>query len=420
MKDEVRPLRNKTLASLIDNMREEAQLLSWEMSETSLMANSQNSHLSNLQARLKVLAKKGGLELPLNQIEKNVISPTDELEEDTIKSQRDFRLDSLSDIDIALACVAGGLGVIIDFLVVKIPKTTKIVRDGESINQYGSPLTEWTRKIGFESDGKTSSWVKTLENWFRVNYDTSIITGERGFKPRTHRIFSLAHDPSPSGLLWAIKDMATSTFSYIDQSGKLKIIPANSVSPLKVLAAPIIWLGHLISDLFTKAGVPLPGSCFLRTLQLGSFGEKKRTIGQVIEYMYIEGYDVRHLATMSLVNACVETIIRIYNILTKPQIRKFARPSALIQADNVMNHHKLQKMRLCGLSVAAAGNLTKLAAYKWNPTALNAPVWLAFVRSAIAEFEYQTSQTKEVLDVMECRSEIEDDFNRIQRKLSAL
>ena len=209
-------------------------------------------------------------------------------------------------------------------------------------------------------------------------------------------------------------------FSYIDQSGKLKIIPAKTDSLFKIMAAPIIWIGHIISDIFTKAGVPLPGSCFLRTLQIGSFGAKKRTIGQVIEYMYLEGYDLRHLATMSTVNACIEIIVRLYNILTKPQIEHFARPTAMIEADNGMLRHKLRKMIICGYAVAATGNIVKVAAYQWNPTALNAPVWLAFVRSSIAEMEYQNSSTKDVINVMEQRAELEENITRIQNKLSLI
>lgn len=412
--------RNKKLITSIENMEETASSLSNDLEKTERMTELQTQNLQSMQARIQALAQQNGIELPKSQIREDKTVQAENTSQDYVNNHEHFRLDSLSGIDVAVACVAGGLGVIVDFLVVKIPVSTNIVRNGEQIYQSGSPLTAWMRKIGFDSDGKTAPWVKLLEKWFNINYDISVIKGEKGFYPQTHRIYSLAHDPSPCGLLWAIKDMATGTFSYIDQSGKLKIIPATSTSPFKLLIAPIVWLGHLISDIFTKAGLPLPGSCFLRTLQFGSFGEKKRTIGQVVEYMYLEGYDVRHLATMGLVNACVEIIIRIYHILTKPRVQEFVRPAALIQADKEIIHHKLLKMRICGYSVAATGNLAKLAAYQWNPTALNAPAWFALARAAIAEFEYQTSSTKEIINIMEVRSSIEANFDRLQTKLSNL
>ena len=420
MKENTNPIRNTKLSSSLDKMEEAALSLSDDLRASLNYAVSQAQEITEMQAALQALADRKGIALPKQSIPEEQTIVADTSNQSPSNNHKQFRIDTLSDIDIAVACVAGGLGILIDFLVVKIPKSTNIIRNRETIHQTGSPLTEWMRKIGFEENGKTAPWVKTLEKWFDVNYDISVMKGEKGFNPKTHRLYSLAHDPSPSGLLWAIKDMANGTFSYIDKSGKLKIVPTPPNQPLKVLISPIIWLGHLISDIFTKAGLPLPGSSFLRTLQFGSFGEKKRTIGQVVEYMYLEGYDVRHLATMSLVNACVEIIIRIYHTLTKPRVQEFARPAALIQAEKEMLRHKLQKMRLCGYAVASAGNLAKLAAYQWNPTAFNAPAWIALARTSIAELEYQTSTAKEIIDIMEVRSEIEANFDHIQAKLSQL
>lgn len=417
-------LTNKSLASSFNKMEEASESLSQEMQNLREQTLSESSQLDDLQDRINALSKRFGGPVILRNSDRRPDLKTEEtpsvIKDALSDCDVEFRIDNLSDIDIAVSCIAGGIGVLVDFLVVKIPKSTNIIRERKSIHQEGSPLTEWMRKIGFDKDGKTSKWVKALEDFFGVNYDTSVIKGEKGLYPKSHRIYSLAHDTSPSGLLWAIKDMACGTFSYIDQSGKLKIIPAESNSLYKILLSPIIWIGHIISDIFTKAGVPIPGSCLLRTLQVGSFGTQKRTLGRVIEYMYLEGYDLRHLATMSTVNACVELIIRLYHILTKPRIEQFARPTAMIQADKVMLQHKLRKMRLCGYAVAAMGNLAKFAIYQLNPTSLNAPMWLALARASLAEFEYQMSFTKEVIDVMEYRQELEQNFNRIQQKLSVL
>ena len=414
-------IRNNKLASSISKMEEESNSLGSELDNLKNSIDSNTSNLNDLTKRLKELSKQRGISLPIfydSSSNNEVDSHLDE--EIHICDAKEFRLDSLSEIDIVVSCIAGGLGVLLDFLVVKIPKSINIVRDNQSIYQEGSPLTEWMRKIGFDKDGKTSTWVTTLEKYFKVNYDISIIKGEKGFGPRSHRIYSLAHDPSPSGLLWALKDMINGTFSYIDRDGILKIIPATKNSLFRIFSTPILWLGHLLSDIFTKAGVPLPGACLLRTLQIGSFGAKKRTLGEVIEYMYLKGYDIRHLATMSSVNACIEVIIRIYHMLTRPKVEHFGRPAAMIQADNVMITQKLQKMRFCGYAVAATGNIVKLASYNWNPLALNAPVWLNFVRNAISEYEYNHSTTKDIIDVMELRNEIEGDFERIQSKISKL
>ncbi len=322
--------------------------------------------------------------------------------------------------DIVIVCLIGAIAVLVDFLVVKIPKTTNIVRDGESIRQEGSPLTGLMRRIGFDSNGKTSKWVKILEGWFGVNYDTSILSGEKGFTPRSHRIYSLAHDPSPAGFLWALKDAITGTTSYISKDGLLKSIPTKKMGVWKVLAMPIVWIGHIISDIFTKSGVPIPGSCLLRTLQFGSLGQKGRSIGEVIEYMYLEGYDLRHFATMTIENAVIELILRVYHILTKPRIEQLARPQALILVEKEIMDRRLQKMRLQAYAIASCGNIAKLAVYQWNPNALNLPVWTELLRTSMKEYERRHSSTQDVLDAIELRQMINERFDNINAKLNQL
>lgn len=376
----------------------------------------EETSLLELGKRIALICQQADIECPLELEE---IYEVEEIkDESNIQPiQPPKRIDDLSSIDIAVVCIAAGLGVLVDFLIVRIPKNANIVRNKKVISQSGSPLTEWMRVIGFTKDSKTAGWVSVLERWFGVNYDTSIIKGENGFCPRTHRLYNLGHDPSPSGLLWALKDMISGTMSFIDKSGCLKIIQTKNVSPFRLLAAPLIWLGHIISDVFTKAGIPIPGSCLLRTLQFGSFGEKKRMLGQVVEYMYLDGYDVRHLMTMSTVNAVIEIIIRLYNYLTKEHIKQFGRPVAIFQADKEMQRLKLEKMRMYGYAVAVAGNTAKLASYSWNPCALNLPVWIEFIRIAIVQMEHSCSTTHDILDYIDLRNQLEHNFTDIERKL---
>lgn len=328
--------------------------------------------------------------------------------------------DDLSSIDLIVTCVAGGLAVLVDFLLVKIPKSTKIVRNGKTIKQEGSVLTDLIRRIGFDENGKTSSWIKVLEKYFNVPFDKSIIAGEKGLHPKSHRLYSLAHDPSPSGLLWAIKDILCGTTSYIDKAGNLKMVSSNPASLKSKLFIPIIWIGHIISDIFTKAGIPIPGACFLRTLQFGSFGEKRRTIGEVVEYMYLNGYDVRHLATMVTSNAVIEIIVRVYICLTRDFINALGKPSALIQADKAIVEHRLSKMRFYSYAVAACGNIGKMAIYQWNPTALNLAIWIEFLRTSIKEYEKFFGSESQYIDVVKKRELINVSFENLKRTLDSL
>lgn len=372
--------------------------------------------VESLEQRVRMLCDKVGCKY---QETKEVIAMQD-LQLPDVDNDKFRFSDELTSTDVIVSCVAGGLAVLIDFLVVKIPKATSIIRNGKVIKQDGSPLTEVIRRIGFDKDGKTSSWIKVLEKYFNVPFDKSIIAGEKGFYPKSHRLYSLAHDPSPSGLLWAIKDILCGTTSYIDKAGNLKIVPSKPSSLSSKLFIPIVWMGHIISDVFTKAGIPIPGACFLRTLQFGSFGEKRRTVGEVIEYMYLNGYDVRHLATMSTANAVIEIVVRIYHCLTRDFIKPLGKPVALIQADKAMVEHRLSRMRLYSYAVAACGNIGKMAAYQWNPMALNLAIWTEFLRASIKEFEKTFGVESMYIKTVKQRDILNEGFNSLRKRLNTL
>lgn len=414
-------ISNRHLADSLSKLESESQLLGDEIQEIRVSQKSTNDDISNLELRVKKLFEECGLEYSNKEVHDSTLTetPCHASSEGTVLND-DKHLDSLSPIDIIMSCIAGGLGVLVDFLIVRIPKNTTIIRKKERIFQQGSPLTEWIRSIGFDQDGKTSHWIKVLEKYFKVNYDISKIPGEKGFCPKSHRIYNLGHDPSPFGFICALKDLITGSMSYIDKNGVLKIVKTQQPSLFKIFAAPIIWIGHILSDVFTKAGIPIPGACLLRSLRFGSFGEKGRTIAQVVEYMFLEGYDLRHLATMSTVNAVIEVVIRIFHYLTKPTISQFARPAALAEVDKEMLRVRLEKMRLIGYSVATAGNIAKLAVNEWNPLALNLPVWIEFIRAAIKEIERRNSIEFAILDIVKQRQELDYNFAILEERVKHL
>lgn len=420
-KDSIKPYRNEKLEDSLMKMKEESLSVNTTTNEIKREEIETNNDITNLENRLALLFERVGADKSRLSLDSNLEHGSKDINHiNESKSTIISNLDSLSDVDLVITCIVGGLGVLVDFLIVKIPKSTHIVRNKERIYQEGSPVTEWIRKIGFDENGKTANWIKNLEKFFKINYDRSIIKGEKGFYPQSHRLYNLGHDPSPSGFLWALKDAIQGTFSYIDKNGNLKIIPSNKMSPWKIMAMPIIWLGHIISDIFTKAGIPIPGFSLLRTLQFGSFGEKGRTIGQVIEYMYLDGFDLRHLVTMSSVNAVIELLLRLYDILIRQEISKFGRPEALYEADRTLQKMKLEKMLLTAYAVASAGNIAKLAIYQWNPNALNLPVWLEMARKSIYMVDFNTSTTKMALDAVKMRATINNNFDNLERRINQI
>jgi hypothetical protein len=52
----------------------------------------------------------------------------------------------------------------------------------------------------------------------------------------------------------------------------------------------------------------------------GSIGPKNMTIAQTANWMYVNGYELRHLLTLSIPVATIELVIRSYDYLSKLQL----------------------------------------------------------------------------------------------------
>lgn len=377
----------------LDNIAEGLENTIQSVKELSSTNMQQMSNLNDFSERIKQLAKKlhiheaitvekndngGDLDAPNGTIFKELLDYGQLTDQD-----KELRLNK---IDYLIASLAGGGAVLVDFLIVGIPKDMKFTNKGETIYQKGSSLTQIIRQIGTTKDGKEAKWVKSLEKWFKVPYDKSIDPLLKHFYPKNHRAFSLGHEPSLSGFIWGVKDIISSTFSSVDQNGILHIEKISETNYLRLFYAPILWLGHIISDVFTTMGVPIPGNSFLRLLQFGSFGENERTIAQISEYMFLNGYDLRHFATMSISNAVIWLITSIYFILTRPNVS-----TNIILAENeykkIKFNQKQHSVSYIAYSVAVCGNIAKVAIFQGNPNAINASIWLKFIKESIRNIE---------------------------------
>ena len=391
--------------------------------QSSELLNSSQEDKERLQLltnRVKELLEKTGQDSSNLDISIDVIQQINsEIDEALFsmsdKTDSDKSLD-LNNVDVLIACIAGGLAVLVDFLVVKVPRDMNIKLYGEKVHHEGSPLTELFRKIGITKDGKEARWIRTLEKWFHVNYDPSIKENIPGMYPKNHRIYSLGHDPSILGLVWGIKDIVCGTFSYIDKNGVLRIDKVTQTDVKKLFYAPVLWLGHIISDVFTKQGIPIPGTSVLRMLKEGSFGEKDRTIGELVTYMYEKGYDLRHLATMSICRLVIDVIVNIYYFLaikqkTDPSLPLFERDYV-----RVKNVQKKSKISFTAYSIAVAGNIGKVAAYQGSPFAINIAIWYQFAREAIAQVVIYMDDGKYAIKAIENRHLIDETFERLLKQ----
>ena len=405
----------------VNSLSEDLGSLESELDALSNKQGHQIDDLNTLVERVNSLCQKCSVEERITLVEKVTIDEINKLVEEKILSinelaDKDAVL-RMNEVDTLVACLAGGIAVLLDFLVVKIPKDMKFSNNGKTYFQKGSSLTAIIDKIGIDKEGNERKWIKVLEKWFKVPYDKSIDANIPHMYPQNHRVYSLAHEPSLTGLIWGIKDIIQGTFSYVDRNGILHIEKVAESQYLKLLYAPIQWMGHLLSDVFTKMGLPIPSNSLLRVMQFGSIGDKNRTIAEISEYMYLKGYNMKHFATMSIANAAIELILFLYLKWTESQPSE----NELLSEREYIELKSAQKknsMRLIAYSVAVGGNIAKVAAYSGNPTAINLPIWYAFIKESILKLEVLLEDhTAE--NAIEHRHVIDANFEKINSFLNA-
>lgn len=283
----------------------------------------------------------------------------------------------LSTQDVIVCSLAGMLSTLIDVIFVGTPEVVKIYKGGENFD--GSILTEVIRKVGNNDNGKLSEIFKWFSDKCKVPYDISLKSSM--LTPDNHRLRSLAHDPF-FGLLFAVADIILGTTTCIDNNGRLAVIvnPNKSPTPEKWLAV-FYYLGHIISDICTARGIPIPG---FYTTQFFTAEISDSSIAEIAESMYKDGYDLRHMASMSVPVLVKDALINVYLKLTRESSTIIA-PVCDREKYDLDFKLKTYKMKFIANSIATIGNAVKFAAPPncGNPCALNIVQWMAFVQNSI-------------------------------------
>ena len=302
-----------------------------------------------------------------------------------------FRLEAqLDQYDVATAVVAGLVAVLVDFLVVRIPADMTYL--GQHFQQ-GSPLTKLLKSFDVSNDN-------TLAKWCKVSFDKVSGVPVDGFYPKSHRLQTPGHDPL-LGLVIGTIDIIRGGLTAIDRSGHIKFFSGLAAPVYNPFMALVLELGHLLSDGFTKMGLPPPGWSILQAVPLGSFGAKDRTIGELARFMYLKGYDSRHFLTMSTSVAAAEVVLRgwfwIRRKLDVDYERDVAHQALVASADSTGDHPRFQAMALLAHGIAAGANAGKVAVFAGNPLAVNYAQWLRF---AHAFFRWQQIRWRSPSEVL--------------------
>ena len=294
-----------------------------------------------------------------------------------------------SNLDWCVVGIIGTIATVVDLLLVKIPTSTNYLNKFE---QDPSKLTTYLRSIGLNEDQELSPFLIWLEKKCKVPYDQSINPSIDGFYPKSHRLMNLGHDPL-IGMIFGVLDTFNGSMSVIDSKGKFQVIPTKEATTKQMIYSPLIWLGHIVSDVCTKMGIPIPGWGLLQLAQFGSLGDKDRTVADLSRWMYLNGYDIRHFMTMGTVPGTIEVLIRGYHYFgqleNKNQLIEFTGKLHLDkEIEELQSAIKLNKMIFYAHSLAAGGNLAKIFINHGNPLAYNTAQWIALAKSSRDALHY--------------------------------
>jgi hypothetical protein len=336
-------------------------------------------------------------------------------------------LPELSALEWSIVGAAATIAALLDIILVRTPNGKMTFElFGNKLFNFGAysdsfhPTTFIKSNLGVDEQGELNGFLKWMEKVCKVPYDQSINPDIAGFAPKTHRMLNLGHDPL-LGLFFGIFDTFNGSMTAIDINGKLHVVKTFVPDTSTKLLSPLVWLGHLVSDLCTKMGLPIPGWGFTQLLQFGSFGEKDRTIADITRYMYLKGYDVRHFAAMSIVPGTIELIIRAYHLLSNNLNKKeelFSPNQQTIlykETEITSSNMKMHKMLFFSHLIATSGNALKIFGSGNHPLALNLPQWIAFVKECQAVSKIVTRDKKPEM-IIRNRNKINEEWDNILNK----
>lgn len=286
------------------------------------------------------------------------------------------RFPKLSRQDIVVVSVLGLVAVLLDIVLAGIPQKKR----GQPFE--GGLLSEWLHKLGRKEDSKQlSSVLLWLENKCRVPYDIPAVKGD--FHPGNHRLKSLGHDPL-IGLLFALFDIYMGTITYVDANGHLAIRMASTpTNGIQKWLPVIYYIGHLISDVCTSAGLPVPGWCLT---QFFVSENPDDSIASIADAMYQSGYDFRHYVAQSVCVITSHGLLEVYMHLQGYRTESIPGEPLYKREERELQAKLYRcKMRMSLDTIATVGNAVKFIAPPscGNPCALNLAQWQSFFLSSI-------------------------------------
>ena len=293
-----------------------------------------------------------------------------------------YRLDKY---DYAICVCTGLLAAATDILLVGIPGP------GKEGTEAGS-LSNWIRDRfrNMIPDEK----VTELENskLSKVPFDAQDNRNTHiqveGLSAYYHRLLELGHDPL-LGFIVGVYDIMNGTMTTVDKSGRfMRQVMANYSDRVAINLYEAISkeFTHLMSDVNTSMGLPVPLMSLFNFLQFGKIGEEELNIAEIVQGMYYQGYDFIHFFSMSIPVMLVEVLTRLCYTIRRMNEGIELKNALAISTDREKNP-KLATMMFISHSIAAAANAGKVYLSK-KPEAINYPQWVAFTISSYKQLKW--------------------------------
>lgn len=288
------------------------------------------------------------------------------------KLEKEFNnIHKLDKADYAISIISALLSSIADIVFIKSPdspgKIAEFVR--EKIKDLVPPgVNEKDAKVPYDISNR-----KTL--------DEEVI----GIDPKNHREVSLGHDPI-LGFIFGVKDIIFGTITTISLDGKIVVQPSPTGDVTRVtnlIEAIVKQFKHLLSDLTTSAGLPVPFMSLFNLLQFGNINGK--TIAQIVQEMYKNGYDFVHFISMSIPVAIGEFFTRLCYAIKRYKETKNIKES--VPFGKRENTPKLGTMLYISNLIQSAINALKVFITK-NPLAINYPQWILLIIRTIKQIKW--------------------------------
>lgn len=323
-----------------------------------------------------------------------------------------YKLDKL---DWTISAVAGLVSAAVDILLVGIPGLSKT---GTKAGPLSNHIRTYFEKKFPPEEMEKLGRSKSAKTPYDAQDNRNTSKDVEGLSAYYHRLLSLGHDPI-LGFIIGILDIMNGTMTTIDKKGKIVRQVMDVYTDRKetsLFEALLKQLMHLKSDMTTSMGLPAPLMGLFNLLQFGNIGEENKTIAEIVQDMYYEGYDFIHFCSMSVPVMLTEIIVRMAWCIKRIKEGHSLKES-LPFSTNRVDKPKLATMLFIAHTSATAINAGKIA-FTENPMAINYPQWMAFGKYAFSQLRWELIQKPILRDrfvmdkINEERNGILEEINR--------